>query len=257
MESEAPVLEIRNLYKDFPLTRKQQTERRVSTPVLRAVNDLSFSLYPGKIYGLLGPNGAGKTTTLRMVATLLSPTSGNILFHDKSIFDDLDGYRKKVGFLTSELKLDDFFTPSYTFDYMTALYGLDKAEAEKRKQQIFDAFGISRFSLSPIKTLSTGMKQKVSLAISIAHDPEVIIYDEPTNGLDILASRDVENFLINLKNDGKTIVISTHIFSLVEKLCDEVGIILEGKMALQGSLGEVTKEKSLEEVFFSLVEEER
>ncbi|MBR3674620.1 MAG: ATP-binding cassette domain-containing protein, partial [Bacilli bacterium] len=111
-------------------------------------------------------------------------------------------------------------------------------------------------SLSQIKNLSTGMKQKVSLAISIAHDPDIIIYDEPTNGLDIMASRDVENFLEKLKSDGKTIVISTHIFSLVEKLCDEVGIILNGQMALQDDLHELTKERSLEEVFFSLVEED-
>ena len=256
MENEIPVLEMRHLVKTFPLNKKQRAERHADTAKLFAVNDLSFTLYPGKIYGLLGPNGAGKTTTLRMIATLIAPTSGEILYRGSPIQKDISAYRGRVGFLTSELKLDDFFTPSYTFDYMASLYGLKEDVIKTRKKAIFDEFGVTPFSLSQIKNLSTGMKQKVSLAISIAHDPDIIIYDEPTNGLDIMASRDVENFLEKLKNDGKTIVISTHIFSLVEKLCDEVGIILNGQMALQGDLHELTKERSLEDVFFSLVEED-
>jgi sodium transport system ATP-binding protein len=140
---------------------------------------------------------------------------------------------------------------------MSALYGIPPEVAAKRKEEVFARFGVTSFANAQIKNLSTGMKQKVSLAISICHDPEIIIYDEPTNGLDILASRDVENFLLDLKKQGKAIVISTHIFSLVEKLCDEVGIILEGKMKLEGTLQELTKEKSLEDVFFDLVEEKQ
>jgi sodium transport system ATP-binding protein len=101
------------------------------------------------------------------------------------------------------------------------------------------------------------MKQKASLAISICHDPEIMIYDEPTNGLDIIASRDVENFLLDLRGQGKAIVISTHIFSLVEKLCDRVGIIIDGKMRLEDSLANITKERSLEEAFFALIEEDK
>lgn len=250
--SESALLEVRDLYKSFSLSRKQRAQRHLSSDRLVAVNGLSLSLYEGEIYGLLGPNGAGKTTTLRMIATLLSPERGEILYRGNSISQN--ELRKKIGFLTSELKLDDFFTPSYTFDYFSALYGIDNAERDRRKGNIFARFGVDRFADTQIKNLSTGMKQKVSLAISIAHNPEIIVYDEPTNGLDIMASRDVENFLLDLKKEGKAIVISTHIFSLVEKLCDTVGIILDGSMRLEGKMNEVCANASLEQVFFDLVE---
>ncbi|MBR1846353.1 MAG: ABC transporter ATP-binding protein [Bacilli bacterium] len=250
--SESALLEVRDLYKSFSLSRKQRAQRHLSSDRLVAVNGLSLSLYEGEIYGLLGPNGAGKTTTLRMIATLLSPERGEILYRGNSIGQN--ELRKKIGFLTSELKLDDFFTPSYTFDYFSALYGIDNAERDRRKGNIFARFGVDRFADTQIKNLSTGMKQKVSLAISIAHNPEIIVYDEPTNGLDIMASRDVENFLLDLKKEGKAIVISTHIFSLVEKLCDTVGIILDGSMRLEGKMNEVCANASLEQVFFDLVE---
>ena len=250
--SESALLEVRDLYKSFPLSRKQRAQRHLSSDRLVAVNGLSLSLYEGEIYGLLGPNGAGKTTTLRMIATLLSPERGEILYRGNSISQN--ELRKKIGFLTSELKLDDFFTPSYTFDYFSALYGIDNAERDRRKGNIFARFGVDRFADTQIKNLSTGMKQKASLAISIAHNPEIIVYDEPTNGLDIMASRDVENFLLDLKKEGKAIVISTHIFSLVEKLCDTVGIILDGSMRLEGKMNEVCANASLEQVFFDLVE---
>jgi len=250
--SESALLEVRDLYKSFSLSRKQREQRHLSSDRLVAVNGLSLSLYEGEIYGLLGPNGAGKTTTLRMIATLLSPERGEILYRGNSISQN--ELRKKIGFLTSELKLDDFFTPSYTFDYFSALYGIDNAERDRRKGNIFARFGVDRFADTQIKNLSTGMKQKASLAISIAHNPEIIVYDEPTNGLDIMASRDVENFLLDLKKEGKAIVISTHIFSLVEKLCDTVGIILDGSMRLEGKMNEVCANASLEQVFFDLVE---
>lgn len=250
-------LEAKHLYKSFPLSRKQRAERKTKENHLVAVNDVSFALNKGEIYGLLGPNGAGKTTTLRMVASLLKCEKGEILFKGKNINEDIASYRSKVGFLTSELKLDDFFTPSYSFEYMSNLYGVPHEEMERRRKEIFDRFGVTPFKDSQIKNLSTGMKQKASLAISICHDPEIMIYDEPTNGLDIIASRDVENFLLDLRKEGKTIIISTHIFSLVEKLCDRVGIIIDGKMRLEDTLSNVTKDKSLEDAFFDLIEEDK
>lgn len=249
-------LKIKNLVKEFKISKKQKKNRKLDIDVLVAVNDLSITLHSGRIYGLLGPNGAGKTTTLRMIATLIEPKSGVILYNDKNINDDISSYRKKVGFLTSELKLDDFFTPDYTFDYMCKLYELDEEETKARKEQIFSKFGVDKFRYVRIKDLSTGMKQKVSLAISLCHDPDLIIFDEPTNGLDIVASKEVEDFLTYLKGEGKIILLSTHIFSLVEKLCDDVGIILDGKLVLEDSLANITKEKSLEEVFFDLYKEE-
>ena len=242
----------KGLTKTFPLNAKQRRERKDGSKAVVAVNDVDLNLESGEIYGLLGPNGAGKTTTLRMIATLIKPDSGKILFDGKDIRDDIIGYKKKIGFLTSELKLDDFFSPDYTFTYMSRLYGTDENKIQERKEKLFRQFGILDFKDTKIHDLSTGMKQKASLAVSLAHDPEVIIFDEPTNGLDIIAAKEVEDYLVNLKKEGKIILVSTHIFSLVEKLCDRVGILLNGKMAIEGILSSLTKERNLETMFFDL-----
>ena len=242
----------KGLTKTFPLNAKQRRERKDGSKAVVAVNDVDLNLESGEIYGLLGPNGAGKTTTLRMIATLIKPDSGKILFDGKDIRDDIIGYKKKIGFLTSELKLDDFFSPDYTFTYMSRLYGTDENKIQERKEKLFRQFGILDFKDTKIPDLSTGMKQKASLAVSLAHDPEVIIFDEPTNGLDIIAAKEVEDYLVNLKKEGKIILVSTHIFSLVEKLCDRVGILLNGKMAIEGKLSSLTKERDLETLFFDL-----
>ena len=249
------VLRIEHVTKEFNLTLRQRQKQKTTAKTLVAVNDLSFEAVPGVIYGLLGPNGAGKTTTLRMIASLIKPKAGKIYLDNKEINEDIYEYRKKIGFLTSELKLDGFFTPTDTITYMGKLYGMSDEEINMRKNILFRSFGVDKFQNTPIKDLSTGMKQKVSLAISLCHDPEVIIFDEPTNGLDVIAARDVEEFLINLKKENKIIIISTHIFSLVEKLCDHVGIIISGKLVKDAPLKEIQKEGTLEEVFFKLYEE--
>ena len=249
------ILEVKNLTKKFKLNKKQMAERKTSNNYLTAVDDLSFELKKGEIYGLLGPNGAGKTTTLRMLATILTPTSGKIEVDGLELEKNASELRKKIGFLTSELKLDEFFTPSYTFDFFASLYSLDEETKNKRKEELFNSFEINEFKDTKISNLSTGMKQKVSLAISLVHDPELIIFDEPTNGLDIITSKVVEDYLLNLRKQGKAIIISTHIFSLVEKLCDRVSIIIKGKKMLEGDLKEITKEKCLEDVFFNLYDE--
>ena len=158
--------------------------------------------------------------------------------------------------LTSELKLDWFFTPDYTFTYMSRLYAIEEEKIKQNKEILFNRFGINSFKDVKISDLSTGMKQKVSLAISLCNDPQIIIFDEPTNGLDIVATKDVEDYLLSLKNENKIILISTHIFSLIEKLCDEVAIILHGNKVIEGDLKELTKEKSLSELFFELYKEE-
>ncbi len=252
IEKNIPILTVKNIYKSFKLNKKQMKERKVNEPFLIAVDDLSFNLYKGEIYGLLGPNGAGKTTTLRMLATLISPTKGSIYFLDKDYKNENEYIRSKIGFLTSELKLDDFFTPDYTFDFFASLYSLDKQETKNRKELLFNRFGINEFANTKISELSTGMKQKVSLAISLVHDPDLIIFDEPTNCLDIITSKIVEDYLLELKKEGKTLIISTHIFSLVEKLCDRIGIIIDGKMVIEGLKDEICQNKSLEDVFFNL-----
>lgn len=246
------ILEVRNLTKEFDLNKKQMKERNSMNTKLVAVNDLSFDLYKGEIYGLLGPNGAGKTTTLRMLSTLISPTKGTISINGLELSKNKDEIRTKIGFLTSELKLDGFFTPNYTFDYFASLYSLTDEERDSRKKELFSQFGINEFKDTKINTLSTGMKQKVSLAISLIHNPDLVIFDEPTNGLDIITSKIVEDYLIHLKNEGKALIISTHIFSLVEKLCDRVGIIIDGKMMLEGTMKDITASKTLEDAFFDI-----
>lgn len=250
------LLQVSHLKKTFTLTRKQQKINKTNETKKVAVDDLSFSAYKGEIYGLLGPNGAGKTTTLRIISTLIKADEGDAFVEGISVKKDPDDVRKKIGFLTSELKLEDFFTPNYLFDYFSSLHQIDKETADKRKEYLFNKFGIDNFKEVKVADLSTGMKQKVSIVISLVHDPDIIIFDEPTNGLDVITAKIVTDFLLDLKKDGKTIIISTHIFSLVEKLCDRVGIIFNGKMIKDDTLENLTKEKPLEDVFFELYNQE-
>lgn len=246
------ILRVDNLTKTFKLSRKQKKASGINCDFLTAVNGLSFTAYRGEVFALLGPNGAGKTTTLRMLATLIKPDGGNAEIDGADIISNAEGVRRKIGFLTSELKLEDFFTPDYLFDFFSELHQIDKAERDKRKRYLFDKFGVDKFAFVKYGNLSTGMKQKVSLIISIVHDPEFIIFDEPTNGLDVLTAKVVTDFLLELKAQGKTIILSTHIFSLVEKLCDRVGIIIGGRLVALDTLEELTKEKSLEDKFFEI-----
>ena len=234
------------------MSKKQQKIDKTDLKIKVAVDGLSFTAKEGEIYGLLGPNGAGKTTTLRIISTLIKADSGDVLVDGVSVRENPDGVRAKIGFLTSELRLEDFFTPNYLFDYFSELHGVDKQTSEWRKERLFKKFGIDKFAEVKVADLSTGMKQKVSLVVSIVHDPDFIIFDEPTNGLDVITAKTVTDFLLDLKNEGKTIIISTHIFSLVEKICDRVGVIINGKMVASDSLYNLCKEKSLEDVFFDI-----
>ena len=217
-------------------------------------NGVNFGVKQGEIVGLLGPNGAGKTTTLRMLATLLRPDSGDAVLDGSSIVTQPEEVRRKIGFLTSELKLEDFFTPDYLYDFFSELYGIPTDRRDARKRMLFARFGIQEFAQVRVRDLSTGMKQKVSLVISLVQDPEIIIFDEPTNGLDILTAKVVTDFLLDLKEQGKTIIVSTHIFSLVEKICDRVGIIINGRMAACEDLRTLCGDKSLEDRFFEIYE---
>lgn len=246
------ILKVENLRKTFKLSKKQQRLEKTKAPIKVAVDNLSFTAYKGEIFGLLGPNGAGKTTTLRMLATLIKPDSGNAFIEGKSIVSQEYEVKKRIGFLTSELKLEEFFTPNYLFDFFSELYGLDKNLKEARKRELFSKFGIDGFAEVKLANLSTGMKQKVSIVISIIHDPDFIIFDEPTNGLDVITAKTVTDFLLELREEGKTVILSTHIFGLVEKLCDRVGVIINGRLVALDTLSELTKYKNLEDTFFDL-----
>lgn len=246
------VLKVENLKKTFRLSAKQRKIENSGSKNKIAVNGLSFTAYKGEIFGLLGPNGAGKTTTLRMIATLIRPDEGDVLVDGSSVVEVPWDVRAKIGFLTSELKLEDFFTPNYMYDFFAALHNVPENIRDARKKMLFEKFGIDKFAEVKIANLSTGMKQKLSLVVSIVHDPEIIIFDEPTNGLDVITARAVTDFLLELKNAGKSIIVSTHIFSLVERICDRVGIIIDGKMVEYGTLPDVCRGISLEDRFFEI-----
>ncbi len=249
------ILEVQDLCKSFRLSPKQQKLEKTNSKIKKAVDHLSFSAYEGEIFGLLGPNGAGKTTTLRMLATLIRPDSGDALVDGASILSQPEDVRTKIGFLTSELKLEEFFTPNYLFDFFSELHQVPPALRDQHKKTLFQRFGIQQFAEVKVANLSTGMKQKASLAISLVHDPQIVIFDEPTNGLDVLTAKVVTDFLQELKEQGKTLIVSTHIFSLIEKICDRVGIIVNGRMVLCDTLAAVTAGQSLEDRFFELYKE--
>ena len=242
------------LVKTYPLSAKQRklTGNRLHRKT--AVNGVSFDAHEGEIFGILGPNGAGKTTTLRMLATLVKPESGDAWVCGKSVVTDSIEVRKHIGFLTSELRLEEVFTPSYLFDFFSRLHGIRAAEGGARKEELFAKFDITPYAETKIANLSTGMKQKASLVTSIAHDPQVVIFDEPTNGLDLVAAKVVTDFLVELKEAGKTVLLSTHIFSLAESVCDRVGIIVGGNMVACDTLESLTAAQTLEQVFFKLYE---
>ncbi len=250
-------IEVNNITKSFKLSKKQRKIEKTDKKIIIAVNDLSFKAYKGEIFGLLGPNGAGKTTCLRCISTLIKPDKGDISVKGFSVFNDESEVRKNIAFLTSELKLEEFFSPNYLYDYFSKLHGIPEDVAKERKMKMFEKFGVDKFMEVKVGELSSGMRQKVSLVISLVHDPEIIIFDEPTNGLDVLTAKVVTDFLLEQRQQGKTIILSSHIFSLVNKLCDRVGIIINGKMKAEDDLKNLAKSADeLEKLFFELVEDE-
>lgn len=249
------MIEIKGLTKVFKLNKKQMAELKTKNPLKTAVDDVSFTARPGEIYGLLGPNGAGKTTTLRCISTLLKPSKGQIYVKGHEVQEEPEAVRNSIGFLTSDIKLDEQFDPDYMFDFFGRLRNVPGEVLEKRKKELFTYFGIQEFANKPIKELSTGMKQKAAIAVSLSHDPQVIIFDEPTNGLDIITARSVTDYLRKLKEEGKLIIVSTHIMSEAEKLCDRIGIIIDGCKVAEGTLEELlqrTGADDLEDAFFEL-----
>lgn len=249
------MIEVKNLTKIYKLNSKQKKELKTKENTKIAVNDVSFTANQGEIFGLLGPNGAGKTTTLRSIVTLLKPTKGSINVSGYDVVKNSSEVRKRIGFLTNELKLDEHFTPNYTMEFFGKLHGMTNKKIISRKKELFDYFEINKFADKKISELSTGMKQKLSIAVSVVHDPDIVIFDEPTNGLDIITARAVEEYLVTLKERGKLVIISTHIMTVATKLCDRVAIIINGKKVIDGTIQNVLNEtntENLEDAFFEL-----
>ena len=223
---------------------------------IRAVEGVSFRCLPGQIYGLLGANGAGKTTTLRMLATILEPTDGTAIVAGYDIVEQPEKVRANVGFLSTATALYPRLTAQEMVEYFGRLNGLDEATLKRRIDEIFGRLDMDGFRDRRCDKLSTGMKQKVSIARTLVHDPPVMIFDEPTLGLDVMTARTIVEFIRECRNRGKTVIFSTHVMSEVEKLCDNIGIIQSGKLLVEGTLAELRDkyaEHDLEEIFVKVV----
>jgi sodium transport system ATP-binding protein len=223
---------------------------------IRAVENVSFRCEPGKIYGLLGANGAGKTTTLRMLATILEPTDGTALVCGYDIVEQPEKVRASVGFLSTATALYPRLTAQEMVEYFGRLNGLDEPTLKKRVDDIFKRLDMDGFRDRRCDKLSTGMKQKTSIARTLIHDPPVMIFDEPTLGLDIMTARTIIAFIRECRDRGKTVIFSTHVMSEVEKLCDVIGIIQSGELLAEGSLSQLRDkyaEGDLEEIFVKIV----
>lgn len=221
-----------------------------------AVVDVSFECLPGAIFGLLGPNGAGKTTTLRILSTVLRPTGGRAVVagHDVALEPGL--VRASIGYMSASTGIYDRMTAWELVEYFGRLYQMPQKRLRERMETIFRWLQMDDFRDVLGAKMSTGMKQKVSIARTIVHDPPVLIFDEPTSGLDVLVARVVLQKIAELRDQGKTIVFSTHSMHEVEKLCSRVAIIHKGRVQAEGEPLELLdrfNQPDLEELFFHLV----
>jgi len=222
-----------------------------------AVDGVSFSCRPGEIYGLLGANGAGKTTTLRILATILAPTEGTAVVAGYDVAKEPQKVRSCIGFLSTATALYGRLSAREMVEYFGRLHGLEEHSLQRRIGELFERLEMNDFRDRRCDKLSTGMKQKVSIARTLVHDPLVMIFDEPTVGLDVMAARTIVRFIRECRDNGKTVIFSTHVMSEAEKLCDHIGIIHGGKLLAEGTLSELRERnglRDLEDIFVKAVE---
>jgi sodium transport system ATP-binding protein len=235
------------------LTKEYEDLRRGKFVALAGI---SFDAVPGQVYGLLGPNGAGKTTALRILSTVLRPTGGTATVNGYDVTRDPEEVRRQIGFLSANTRTYDRMTAWEMVEYFGRLYGLDDDELLPRMEQLFDRLKMNDIRDVLGAKMSTGMRQKVSIARALVHDPPVVIFDEPTVGLDVLVARALLATVAELRDHGKCVVFSTHIMREVERLCDAVAIMHRGHILAEGTLPELRErhgEQDLEELFFRLI----
>ncbi len=223
---------------------------------VHAVDDISFTARPGEILGLLGPNGAGKTTAMRILCTVLRPTGGTARVAGYDVVTRPADVRRSIGFMSANTAIYDRMTAWEMVEYFGLLYGMDAGALRERQERVFADLQMNDFRDLLGAKMSTGMKQKVSFARAVIHDPPVLIFDEPTLGLDVLVARAVMKSIERLREMGKCVVFSTHIMREVERLCDRVAIIARGRVLACGTLAELRREHrqdDVEELFFGLV----
>jgi len=221
-----------------------------------AVDRVSFEARAGEVFGLLGPNGAGKTTTMRILCTVLRPTGGTATIAGYDVATQPNEVRRHIGFLSANTAIYDRMSAWELVEYFGRLYGLTGDRLRQRMEEVFASLQMNDFRDVLGAKMSTGMRQKVSIARAIVHDPPVLIFDEPTAGLDVLVGRAVLQNIERLRAAGKCILFSTHIMREVEKICDRVAIVSKGKIQASGTLAELRErhgQNDLEELFFALV----
>jgi sodium transport system ATP-binding protein len=241
------MIQVENLAKSFQDLRRGQVS---------AVDHISFEAHPGEVFGLLGPNGAGKTTAMRILCTVLQPTGGTARIAGFDVRTQAGEVRKHIGFLSANTAIYDRMSAWELVDYFGRLHGLEAEPLRERMELLFETLQMNAFRDVLGAKMSTGMRQKVSLARAIVHDPPVLIFDEPTAGLDVLVGRAVMQSIDQLRALGKCILFSTHIMREVEKLCDRVAILSRGRIRASGTLPELRArygQQDLDELFFTLV----
>lgn len=224
---------------------------------VKAVDGIDFHCQAGEIFGLLGANGAGKTTTLRMLATILKPTAGNATLMGFDVDKDPEQVRRNLGFYSASTALYPRLTARETLEFFARINGFDKARIDERVEALITRFGIQEYANARVDKLSSGMKQKVSIARTVVHDPPVLVFDEPTVGLDVLNAIEMQKVIAEFRSEGKTIIFSTHIMSEAERLCNRIAIIHRGKIHACDTLENLraaTDHRYLEDIFVHYVE---
>jgi sodium transport system ATP-binding protein len=219
---------------------------------VRAVDGIDFDCRPGEVFGLLGANGAGKTTTLRILATILKPTGGHASLNGHDVLAEPEAVRRSLGFYSASTALYPRLTGRETLVFFARINRYPTDRVAGRVEALIERFGIAEYADARVEKLSSGMKQKVSIARTIVHDPPILIFDEPTVGLDVMAALEMQRVIRELRDEGKTIIFSTHIMSEAEKLCDRIAIIHEGRILALGTLEEhrqATGQHYLEDIF--------
>ncbi len=252
------MIQTNNLTKKFKLSKQQKKKMHLSGDWITAVNDVNLKCEPGRIFSLLGPNGAGKTTALRLISTLLQPTNGSIQVAGLDTQKEGQKVRGKIGFLTGSTGLYDRLTPEEVVTYFGKLNDMDRETLKNRQNELFHTLGIHKFSGKRIGELSSGMKQKVSIARTMIHDPEIVIFDEPTSGLDVITAESIIDLIWQCKEQNKTVIFSSHIMSEVDLLCDDLAIIHDGNILYNDTMDQFRSQMqsdSLTKEFIRIINE--
>ncbi|WP_306591792.1 ABC transporter ATP-binding protein [Geothrix sp. 21YS21S-4] len=245
------MIQLNEVHKSFVVKdKKTRVTKRID-----AVRGISLQVRPGEIYGLLGPNGAGKSTTLRMIAGLMEPDQGSITVCGMDTREKAEAVRGCLGYLSTDMGVYARFTPRELLRLFGEFQDVDPTVAERRGMHLLEKLQLADFADVKMEGFSSGQKQKVSIARALLHDPKVVIFDEPTTGLDVLTAKTVLDLLRIMREEGRTVIVSTHVMPMVEDICDRVGIIFDGKLhgdAPPRELLQSRRARTLDEVFFQL-----